>query len=202
MATAGVVLTGVHLGSWGHDLTPPLHLRHLVQEILRHTDVPRLRLSSFGAVGPDAEFFGLWADGRLCATCTCRCQSGSAATLRRMARKTNPRRSPSLRRCSGALAIPGVAITTDVIAGFPAREARRVRESLELVHRMRLCRWHVFTYSGACQYRASRMPARCLTPCVRSATPTCAGLWLKPPRISRRASWAVCCLSCGRAPPP
>lgn len=41
-----VVLTGVHLGSWGQDLSPELRLASLVKSILEETDVPRVRLSS------------------------------------------------------------------------------------------------------------------------------------------------------------
>ena len=154
-----VVLTGVHLGSWGHDLTPPLHLRHLVQEILRHTDVPRLRLSSLEPWDLDAEFFGLWADGRLCRHLHLPLQSGSAATLRRMARKTNPEAFASL-VAAARLAIPGVAITTDVIAGFPGESETEFAESLELVRRMRFAGGHVFTYSARPGTAASRMPGQ------------------------------------------
>ena len=154
-----VVLTGVHLGSWGHDLTPPLHLRHLVQEILRHTDVPRLRLSSLEPWDMDAEFFGLWADGRLCRHLHLPLQSGSAATLRRMARKTNPEAFASL-VAAARLAIPGVAITTDVIVGFPGESETEFAESLELVRRMRFAGGHVFTYSARPGTAASRMPGQ------------------------------------------
>ena len=82
-----VVLTGVHLGSWGQDLSPSLHLRHLVAAILRETDIPRLRLSSLEPWDLDASFFELWANPRLCRHLHLPLQSGCAATLRRMSRK-------------------------------------------------------------------------------------------------------------------
>ena len=44
--TQEIVLTGVHLGSWGMDLSPNLHLQDLVAFILKNTNIPRLRLSS------------------------------------------------------------------------------------------------------------------------------------------------------------
>jgi threonylcarbamoyladenosine tRNA methylthiotransferase MtaB len=152
-----VVLTGVHLGSWGHDLTPPLHLRHLVQEILRQTDAPRLRLSSLEPWDLDAEFFSLWQDPRLCRHLHLPLQSGSAATLRRMARKTTPESFASL-VAAARLAIPGVAITTDVIAGFPSESEAEFAESLVFVRRMRFAGGHVFTYSARPGTAAARMP--------------------------------------------
>src|SRR3990170_816594 len=44
--TREVVLSGVHLGSWGYDLSPRMHLRDLIQAVLQDTNVERLRLSS------------------------------------------------------------------------------------------------------------------------------------------------------------
>jgi threonylcarbamoyladenosine tRNA methylthiotransferase MtaB len=151
-----VVLTGVHLGSWGYDLTRRLHLRHLVQEILRQTDAPRLRLSSLEPWDLDAEFFSLWQDPRLCRHLHLPLQSGSAATLRRMARKTTPESFVSL-VAAARLAIPGVAITTDVIAGFPGESEAEFAESLEFVRRMRFAGGHVFTYSARPGTAAARM---------------------------------------------
>jgi len=52
-----VVLTGVHLGSWGRDFSPPRHLRHLVTAVLQETAVPRLRLSSLEPWELSAAFF-------------------------------------------------------------------------------------------------------------------------------------------------
>jgi len=56
------------------------------------------------------------------------------------------------------LAIPGVAITTDVIVGFPGESETEFAESLELVRRMRFAGGHVFTYSARPGTAARRMP--------------------------------------------
>lgn len=61
-----IVLTGVHLGSWGHDFAPSQRLDTLVQAILKQTEVPRLRLSSLEPWDLDENFFRLWEDPRLC----------------------------------------------------------------------------------------------------------------------------------------
>lgn len=152
-----IVLTGVHLGSWGQDFSPPLHLRHLVQAILRETDVPRLRLSSLEPWDLDEQFFALWEDSRLCRHLHLPLQSGCAATLRRMARKTTPESFAALVAAARAL-IPGVAITTDIIVGFPGETQAEFNESLEFVRAMKFAGGHVFTYSARPGTVAARMP--------------------------------------------
>jgi len=152
--TKEVVLTGVHLGSWGQDLN--LHLRDLVIAILKETDIPRLRLSSLEPWDLEADFFALWQDARLCRHLHLPMQSGSASVLRRMARKTTPEAYDALVELARA-AIPDVAITTDVIAGFPGETEAEFAETLEFVRRMGFARGHVFTYSPRPGTSAARM---------------------------------------------
>lgn len=152
-----VVLTGVHLGSWGHDLTPKLQLHDLVQTILNETEVARLRLSSLEPWDLDEAFFGLWANSRLCRHLHLPLQSGTTATLRRMARKTTPESFHRL--VSAALAaVPEMAITTDVIAGFPGETEREFAECLEFVRALGFAGGHVFTYSARPGTAAAKMP--------------------------------------------
>jgi threonylcarbamoyladenosine tRNA methylthiotransferase MtaB len=152
-----IVLTGVHLGSWGADLAPGLGLRHLVQAILDSTDIPRLRLSSLEPWDLDGEFFTLWKDPRLCRHLHLPLQSGSVATLRRMARKTTPQSFASLVEAA-RLVIPDIAVTTDVITGFPGETESEFLESLDFVRQMRFAGGHVFTYSSRPGTAAARMP--------------------------------------------
>ena len=158
-AAREVVLTGVHLGSWGQDLPSELHLRHLIQAILDDTDVPRLRLSSLEPWDLDEEFFTLWGNLRLCRQLHLPLQSGCSATLRRMARKTTP---ASFRRLVQAARemIPGVAITTDVIAGFPGESQEEFEQSLAFVDEIQFADGHVFTYSARPDTAAARMPGQ------------------------------------------
>ncbi|MCA9947817.1 MAG: hypothetical protein KC449_30255, partial [Anaerolineales bacterium] len=74
-----IVLTGVHLGSWGQEMH--VHLRDLVKSILHDTDVKRLRLSSLEPWDLDADFFSLWKDKRLMPHLHLPLQSGSDSTL-------------------------------------------------------------------------------------------------------------------------
>jgi threonylcarbamoyladenosine tRNA methylthiotransferase MtaB len=165
-----IVLTGVHLGSWGYDLSPSTstgsarrlklgfgkHLRDLIKAILRETAVPRLRLSSLEPWDLDEDFFSLWENSRLMPHLHLPLQSGSEATLQRMARKTTP---DSFRKLVAAAreVIPDVAITTDVIAGFPGETEEEFAESLGFVKEMDFAGGHVFTYSPRPGTGAARM---------------------------------------------
>jgi threonylcarbamoyladenosine tRNA methylthiotransferase MtaB len=142
--TKEIVLTGVHLGSWGQELDA--HLRDLVKAILTYTDTPRLRLSSLEPWDLDADFFQLWEDERLCQHLHLPLQSGCASTLRRMARKTTPVSFRDLVTAARQI-MPDAAITTDVIAGFPGETDEEFAESLEFIHEMDFAGGHAFTYS-------------------------------------------------------
>lgn len=141
-----IVLCGVHLGYWGKDLDRGNSLRDLIQLILAETDIPRLRLSSLEPWNIDANFFSLWQDTRLCRHLHLPLQSGSNATLRRMARKTSQEDFSRLIAAARA-AIPDVAITTDIIVGFPGETEGEFEESLDFVEAMDFTGGHVFTYS-------------------------------------------------------
>ncbi len=151
-----VVLTGVHLGSWGKDFSPRRHLRYLIEAILTRTDVPRLRLSSLEPWNLDAEFFDLWQERRLCRHLHLPLQSGSNATLRRMARKTTQASFAALVEAARKAA-PDIAITTDLIVGFPGESEAEFAESLAFVEQMAFAGGHVFTYSPREGTAAARM---------------------------------------------
>jgi len=142
--TKEIVLTGVHLGSWGYDLNS--HLKELIKAILRETDTPRLRLSSLEPWDLDADFFSLWDDPRLMPHLHLPLQSGCESTLKRMARKTTPESFRELVSAARSV-MPDAAITTDIIAGFPGETDAEFAESLAFVNEMNFAGGHVFTYS-------------------------------------------------------
>ena len=152
-----VVLTGVHLGSWGYDFSQPLHLRDLVEKILEVTDVRRVRLSSLEPWDLDKAFFSLWENPRLCRHLHLPLQSGSAGTLRRMARNTTPDKFHALVEAARQT-IPDVAITTDVIAGFPGETEKEFAESMAFIEAIEFSGAHIFTYSERPQTAAAHMP--------------------------------------------
>jgi threonylcarbamoyladenosine tRNA methylthiotransferase MtaB len=160
-----IVLTGVHLGSWGQDQPGRPHLRHLIERILQETAAPRLRLSSLEPWDLDEGFFSLWAEPRLCRHLHLPLQSGSAATLRRMARKTTPQTFADLVQAARRAA-PDMAITTDVITGFPGESEAEFAESLAFVRQMNFADGHVFTYSARQGTAAARMAGQ-VAPALR-----------------------------------
>ncbi len=154
-----IVLTGVHLGSWGQDFSPAARLGELVAAVLHSGAATRLRLSSLEPWDLDADFFSLWQDPRLCRHLHLPLQSGCAATLWRMARKTSPAAFAALVEAARA-AIPGVAVTTDVIVGFPGESETEFEESLRFVEAMDFAAGHVFAYSPRPGTAAARLPAQ------------------------------------------
>lgn len=162
-----VVLTGVHLGSWGQGFSEPAPLKTLIQTILRRTDIPRVRLSSLEPWDLDEDFFSLWVDEpRLCRHLHLPLQSGCDATLRRMARKTT---QASFRQLVAAArrVSPEIAITTDLIAGFPGETEAEFAETLAFVEEMAFAGGHVFTYSPRPGTAAAKMPKQVYPPLRR-----------------------------------
>jgi len=169
-----VVLTGVQLGAWGRDLSPRRRLGDLLQGLLDTLPVPRLRLSSLEPWDLDRAFFELWQDERLCPHLHLPLQSGSAATLKRMNRRTTPRAFRELVELARTC-IPGLAVTTDMLVGFPGEDERQFEESLAFVRQLEFSGGHVFRFSprpgtraagyanqvagGAKKERAARMRA-------------------------------------------
>ncbi len=149
------VLTGVHLGGYGRDLGQDL--RGLVTALLEETAIPRLRLSSLEPFDLDAGFFALWqqSGGRLMPHLHLPAQSGSDTILPRMARRNRVADFEALVRAARAH-IPGLTVTTDLIAGFPGEGQEQFGESLAFARRVGFAHMHVFPYSARAGTAAAR----------------------------------------------
>jgi threonylcarbamoyladenosine tRNA methylthiotransferase MtaB len=161
-----IVLTGVHIGAYGRDRSDGglgTDLWALVSRILAETDIPRLRLSSIEPWDLPGRAFRLWDDPRLCRHLHLPLQSGCEATLRRMARRYTAAEFATLVSAARA-AIPGLAVTTDVIVGFPGETGQEFAESLAFVEAMQFARAHVFPYSPRPGTLAAGMPAQVPAP--------------------------------------
>jgi len=152
-----VVLSGVHLGSYGHDLGDRRGLHHLVEQILAETSVPRLRLSSLEPWDLDPAFFEVFSDPRLLPHLHLPLQSGCDATLKRMARRTSRAEFAALVGAARA-AVPDIAVSTDVIVGFPGETDDEFEKSLGFVEEMAFSRLHIFRYSRREGTLAASMP--------------------------------------------
>jgi threonylcarbamoyladenosine tRNA methylthiotransferase MtaB len=150
------VLTGVHLGSYGHDLGNRNGLFDLVQTILSDTDIARLRLSSLEPWDLSPTFFDLWQNPRLCRHFHLPLQSGCDTTLKRMLRRTTQQQFSAL-VAAARDRIPGLNITTDVIVGFPGETDQEFAISEAFIERMNFAGIHVFRYSKRPGTAAARM---------------------------------------------
>jgi threonylcarbamoyladenosine tRNA methylthiotransferase MtaB len=154
-----VVLSGVHLGSYGHDLGQGRSLYCLVRRLLDETDIPRLRLSSLEPWDLDEDFFSLWETSRLGRHLHLPLQSGCDATLRRMARHTTSADFAELVHSARA-AIPDLSVTTDIIVGFPGETETEFSASLAFVEAMMFAKLHIFRYSRRAGTVAASMPGQ------------------------------------------
>ncbi len=154
-----LVLTGVHVGSYGKDLAGRSLLPELARRILELPGLARLRLSSVEAeeVGDGLIDAVAGSGGRFCPHFHVPLQSGDAGVLREMRRRCNPGRFlRTLDRIRERVA--GPAFTTDVIAGFPGETDAAFENTLEFCRTAGFGRIHVFTYSHRRGTAASARP--------------------------------------------
>ena len=148
------MLTGTEIGAYNDE---DVGLAGLLKRILAETDIARLRLSSLQPQEITSELIGLWQSERLCRHFHLSLQSGSDAVLKRMSRRYDAayyKRAVELIR----EAVPGVAITTDIIVGFPGESDAEFEESYDFAKQMRFARIHVFPYSPRPGTKAAAMP--------------------------------------------
>lgn len=162
-ATAGgtheVVLSGVNLGSWGRDKASGERFPDLVKFLLEHSQIDRIRFSSLEPWDLDDNFFDLWQDPRICRHLHLPLQSGSARVLRRMARKIDPQSYRELVR-QARNAVQDLALTTDIIVGFPGETEEEFKESLEFVREIGFSGGHVFRFSAREGTAADKFPGK------------------------------------------
>jgi threonylcarbamoyladenosine tRNA methylthiotransferase MtaB len=152
-----IVVSGVLLGSYGRDLPDAPRLRDLLQGILEGTREARIRVSSVEPQDVDRDLFALWRHPRLCRHLHLPLQSGSTTILQAMRRKYSGEWYAELVQ-SAVADISGVAITIDIMAGFPGEDARLFDESYRLVAALPLAGMHVFRYSPRRGTAAARFP--------------------------------------------
>lgn len=142
-----IVLTGVQLGSWGKDLMPRQTLADLVKKLLDETPLKRIRLSSIEPWDVTPELINLFEDPRLCPHLHIPLQSGSDDILRKMNRPMNTTRFRDMLDTIRNIK-PGLAITTDIICGFPGETEELFQQSLEFIEDCNFSGGHVFPFSA------------------------------------------------------
>ena len=160
LAEAGiqeVVLTGIHLSSYGREIDGESHLIELIEAIHPIDGISRIRLGSLEPRIITAEFVGrLKKLHKVCPHFHLSLQSGCEETLKRMNRHYTPEEYYEKCKLLRA-AFENPAITTDVIVGFPGEtdeEFDKTRQFLEKVHFYEM---HIFRYSRRKGTRADKM---------------------------------------------
>lgn len=154
-----VVITGTQLGAWGRDLEPQLRPHHLVAALLEETEAARIRFSSLQPQDITPELLALWRDPRLMPHFHLALQSGSERTLSAMRRRYSAREFREAAERIRA-AVPAVALTTDVIAGFPGETEADFEATLRLCREVGFARLHCFPYSQRARTAAAKMPGQ------------------------------------------
>ena len=153
-----VVLTGIHLDSYGTDLEEHENLLTVIQEIAKIDGIKRIRLGSLEPRIMTEEFVaGLAAEEKLCPHFHLSLQSGCDATLKRMNRRYS---AEEFRQCCERLRrhFDDPALTTDVIVGFPGETEEEFTATVEFLKDICFYETHVFKYSRRKGTKADRMP--------------------------------------------
>jgi len=153
-----VVLTGIHLGSYGLDLTPPFPLEKLLRRLEEEETPHRIRLSSIEPLDFSADLKSFLSQSKkVCPHLHIPVQSGDDEILKRMNR--NYDRSflfdliQELHR-----RIPKLSIGADVIVGFPGETEEKFRKTYELIESLPFSYLHIFPFSKRKGTPASQFP--------------------------------------------
>ena len=142
-----VVLTGIHLSSYGVDFDGERHLLDLIRAVHEIDGIARIRLGSLEPGIVTEEFAEeISRMPKMCPHFHLSLQSGCDATLKRMNRRYTSaeyyEKCEILRKYFG-----NPALTTDVIVGFPGETEEEFQESMAFVDKVRFYETHIFKYS-------------------------------------------------------
>lgn len=165
---AEVVLTGIHLMSYGRDFGDGTNILDAVKCFDGLDNIKRIR---FGSLEPhmmsDEIISGLAANERICRQFHLALQSGSTTVLDRMKRGYTAEQFYALTVKLRAAFGEGLALTTDIIAGFPGETEEEHRETLAFMEKVGFSKVHIFPYSRRSGTKADGMSGQ-LTNAVKS----------------------------------
>ncbi len=144
-----IVLTGVHIGTYGADLDDGVSLSSLAERLVNEVPHVRFRLSSIEATEIDDRLADLMigSPDRLAPHIHAPLQSGSDGVLKRMGRHWYSARTYRIRLESLASRLPQFGLGADVMVGFPGESDADFAATLELLHDLPITYLHVFPYS-------------------------------------------------------
>lgn len=151
-----IVLTGIHTGGYGDDMED-YNLTKLLWDLDKVEGLERIRISSIEASQIDEAMIEvLNKSTKMCRHLHIPLQAGENSVLKRMRRKyTTEQFAEKVRRLKEAM--PGVAITTDIIVGFPGETDEMFEEGFRFMEELGFSEMHIFPYSRRTGTPAARM---------------------------------------------
>lgn len=142
-----IVLCGIHLGMYGKDLGRNYNLENLIKKIIKIKNLSRIRLSSIELNEVSDGIIELIKNSnKICRHLHIPLQSGSDQILKSMNRPyTTSEYQKKIKNIRKYM--PEIAITTDVIVGFPGENTELFKQTYEFVKKIKFSRLHVFPYS-------------------------------------------------------
>lgn len=153
-----IVITGIHIASYGKDFKDGTSLIDLLEAINQVSDLKRIRLSSIEPTIITEEFMErLIKIDKLCPHFHLSLQSGCTETLKRMNRRYN---AEEFEKCTELLRknYPDCALTTDIIVGFPGETEEEFKQTYKFLSKIKFYQMHVFKYSPREGTKAAVMP--------------------------------------------
>jgi threonylcarbamoyladenosine tRNA methylthiotransferase MtaB len=175
-----IVLSGIHLGRYGEDKKgKEKNLVGLLKGILKIKNLGRIRLSSIEINEVNPELINLMKKERkICRHLHISLQSGTDKILKSMNRPYTTayfaRRVMALRK-----AMPEIAISTDIIVGFPGESDADFLKTLEFSKKIEFSKIHVFSYSEHEKTKAAKMPDKVSAPEIKKRSQALHDLSLK-----------------------
>ncbi|MEL7568803.1 MAG: MiaB/RimO family radical SAM methylthiotransferase, partial [Dehalobacterium sp.] len=142
-----IILTGIHTGAYGVDLTPRIDLSFLVEKLIKLPGLKRLRISSLDPNEIGDNLLNVMARSQvLCRHLHIPLQSGDDRILKQMNRVYDTAQYKEL-VAKIRDSIPGIALTTDIMVGFPGETEEEFLHTYKLAEKIGFSGLHVFKYS-------------------------------------------------------
>ena len=153
-----VVITGIHIASYGRDFEEEYKLIDLLEEINKIEGIKRIRLGSIEPLLITEEFVKrLTKLEKICEHFHLSLQSGNDDTLKRMNRKYTTSQFKEIVKILKA-AYPNSNLTTDIIVGFPGETEEEFKKTYQFLQEIKFYKMHIFQYSPRKGTIAAKMP--------------------------------------------